>query len=198
MERTSAATMGDDRDGVTIDKGLLLMAFGRDVDYHDTVPQLIYLDRHTGDIVWLYGSDDDAYMETGLPVEENREGREAVAAEPDRYLEIPGLDHEDHHRMLRLFLRSRLDQRQRATAACGKRLHRLDRQMEERCRGRGRHSRILCVSGSASRGDGSGIPSGKRHRAELEIVRMIRILRCAGRAPRTDAVRRLVRRGSRR
>lgn len=99
--------MGDDRDGVTVEKGLLLMAFGRDVDYHDTVPQLIYLDRHTGDIVWLYGSDDDAYMETGLPVEENREGREAVAAEPDRYLEIPGLDHEDHHRMLRLFLRSR-------------------------------------------------------------------------------------------
>ena len=98
--------MGNDRDGVTIEKGLLLMAFGRDVDYHDTVPQLIYLDRRTGDIIWLYGSDDDAYMEAGLPVEENREGRDAVTAEPDRYLEIPGLDHEDHHRILRRFLRS--------------------------------------------------------------------------------------------
>ena len=39
------------------------MAFGRDVDYHDTLPQLIYLDRQTGDIVWLYGSDNDATME---------------------------------------------------------------------------------------------------------------------------------------
>lgn len=98
--------MSDDRDGVAIDKALLLMAFGRDVDYHDTFPQLVYLDRQTGDIIWLYGSDDDAYMEAGLSVDENCEGREAVAAAPDRYLEIPGLDHDDHHRMLRRFLRS--------------------------------------------------------------------------------------------
>ena len=89
-----------------IDRALFTMAFGRDVDYHDTVPQLIYLNRQTGDIVWLYGSDDDAYMEAGIPADDNREGRQAIDAEPDRYLEIPGLDHDDHHRILRRFLRS--------------------------------------------------------------------------------------------
>ena len=90
--------------GLGIDRGLFAMAFGRDVDYHDTVPQLIYLDRQTGDIVWLYGSDDDAFMEAGIPADENRVGRQAIEAEPKRYLEVPGLDHDDHHRILRRFL----------------------------------------------------------------------------------------------
>ena len=90
----------------SVDRDLFLMAFGRDVDFHDTVPQLIYLDRQTGDIVWLYGSDDDAYMEVGIPAEDNRQEREAIEAEPERYLEVPGLDHDDHHRILRRFLMS--------------------------------------------------------------------------------------------
>ena len=98
--------MDDDGGGVAVDRALFIMAFGRDVDFHDTVPQLIYLDRHTGNVVWLYGSDDDAYLMTGIPADENREERDAIATEPDRYLEIPGLDHHDHHRMLRQFLRS--------------------------------------------------------------------------------------------
>ena len=92
--------------GLGIDRGLFAMAFGRDVDYHDTLPQLIYLDRQTGDIVWLYGSDNDATMEAGIPADENRMGRQAIKAEPERYLEIPGLDHDDHHRILRRFLMS--------------------------------------------------------------------------------------------
>ena len=92
--------------GLGIDRGLFAMAFGRDVDYHDTLPQLIYLDRQTGDIVWLYGSDDDATMEAGIPADQNRMGRQAIKAEPERYLEIPGLDHDDHHRILRRFLMS--------------------------------------------------------------------------------------------
>ena len=92
--------------GLGIDRDLFTMAFGRDVDFHDTVPQLIYLDRQTGDVVWLYGSDDDAEMEAGIPADENRQERQAIAAEPERYLEIPGLDHDDHHRILRRFLMS--------------------------------------------------------------------------------------------
>ena len=47
-----------------------------------------------------------AYGEAGIPAGENREGRERVAAEPERYLEIPGLDHGEHHEILRRFLRS--------------------------------------------------------------------------------------------
>lgn len=89
-----------------VDQLLFMMAFGRDVDYHDTVSQLTYLDRQTGDVMWIYLSDDDAYMEAGLPASENRLDRERIEAQPDRYLEIPGLDHDDHHQILKRFLRS--------------------------------------------------------------------------------------------
>ena len=85
---------------------MFVLAFGRDVDFHDVCPQSTYLDRHIGDVVWLYDNDCDADMEAGIPAEENCEGRERVAAEPERYLEIPGLDHGDHHDILRRFLRS--------------------------------------------------------------------------------------------
>ena len=98
--------MADGDGGRGIDKGLFTMAFGRDVDFHDTYPQVVYLDRQTGGIVWLYETDDNAYMEVGIPAEENRQEREAVDAAPERYLEIPGLDHDDHHRILRRFLMS--------------------------------------------------------------------------------------------
>lgn len=91
---------------LAIDQGLFTLAFGRDVDYHDMVAQLTYLDRHTGEVLWFYETDDDAYMEAGIPADENRQERERVAAEPDRYLEIPSLDHGDHHDILKAFLRS--------------------------------------------------------------------------------------------
>ena len=90
---------------MNIDRALFMMAFGRDVDYHDAFPQSTYLDRHTGDVVWLYDCDDDADRE-GIPAEDNREGRERVAAEPERYLEIPGRAHGEHHEILQQFLRS--------------------------------------------------------------------------------------------
>ena len=91
---------------LAIDRSLFLMAFGRDVDYHDMVPQRTWLDRSTGDVLWFYESDEDAFFEGGIPAEENREERERVEAEPERYLEIPGLDHGEHHGILREFLRS--------------------------------------------------------------------------------------------
>ena len=107
--------------GLGVDRELFAMAFGRDVDFHDIGPQLIYLDRQSGDIVWLYVTDDEAYMEVGTPVDEHRQERLAVEADPERYLEIPGLDHDDHHRILRRFLWSDWtrdkDRRQRAEDA---------------------------------------------------------------------------------
>lgn len=91
---------------LTIDQSLFMMAFGRDVDYHHIVSQLTYLDRRTGELIWFYETDDDAYMEAGIPADENRQERERVAADSDRYLEIPGLDHGNHHEILKAFLNS--------------------------------------------------------------------------------------------
>ena len=54
---------------------------------------------------WIYDEDDDA--ETyGLCPDENREMREYIAADPKRYLLIPGLSHGEHHDILRAFLQS--------------------------------------------------------------------------------------------
>ena len=91
---------------LTIDRELFMMAFGRDVDYHDLLPQGTWLDRSTGEVLWFYECDEDAFSEVGMPAKENREERERVEAEPDRHLLIPGLDHGEHHKILRRFLRS--------------------------------------------------------------------------------------------
>ena len=91
---------------LAIDQDLFTMAFGRDVDYHDVIPQLTYLGRRTGSVIWVYETDDHAYMEAGIPADENREERERVEGNPDRYIEIPGLDHGDHHEILKAFLSS--------------------------------------------------------------------------------------------
>ena len=89
-----------------IDKDLFLMAFGRDADYDHMGPEFSYLDRQTGELIWFYETDDDEELLAGFPAEENRRDRERVEADPDRYLDIPGLDHGDHHDFLKAFLRS--------------------------------------------------------------------------------------------
>ena len=91
---------------LTIYQSLFMMAFGRDVDYHDKYPQHTFLDRRTGEVIWVYETDDDGYMEAGIPADDNRKKRERVAGGPDRYLEITGLNHGDHHEILKAFLSS--------------------------------------------------------------------------------------------
>ena len=88
-----------------IDQTLFMVAFRRDVGFQDAFSQSTYLDRRTGDAVWTYNYDDDTPGE-GIPAEDNREERERVAAEPVRYLKISGLDHGQHHEILRQFLQS--------------------------------------------------------------------------------------------
>ncbi len=70
------------------------------------LPWVTYLDRRTGEVIWFYETDDDAYMEAGIPTDENLQERDRVAGDPDRYLEIPGLDHGDHHEILKAFFSS--------------------------------------------------------------------------------------------
>lgn len=91
---------------LTIDEMLFRMAFDRDVDCHDSYPQSTYLDRQTGEILWVYKEDEDAQMEVGIPPAENQSLREHISASPGRYLKIPGLNHGDHHDILRKFLAS--------------------------------------------------------------------------------------------
>ena len=50
---------------VAIGRVVFTMAFGRDLDYHDTVTQLTWLDRRTGDVLQLYETDGDAYAWAG-------------------------------------------------------------------------------------------------------------------------------------
>ena len=70
---------------------------------HQDIP---YLDSKTGEILWIFEDDEDAESIANISAEENREMREAIEAAPDRYLEVPGVDHGEHHDILRSFLRS--------------------------------------------------------------------------------------------
>ncbi len=105
--RGEGAVMGArKRQKLAIDRGDFVPAFERDVDYDSVTSQFTYLDRQTGEVIWVYERDDDAEMEVGIPAAENREVRLRIEAAPERHLEIPGLDHGEHHDILRAFLKS--------------------------------------------------------------------------------------------
>ncbi len=65
----------------------------------------MYLDRERGDFLWLYNIDENA-SEAGISPGDNSALRQRVADFPDRYVRLPGLDHGDHHKILREFLDS--------------------------------------------------------------------------------------------
>ena len=85
---------------------LFLMAFERDIDFHEPYPLSVYLDLDSGLVIWVYDCDNDAYSEVGISEEENKSNRKLVNDNPERYLEIPGLSHGDHHQILQDFLDS--------------------------------------------------------------------------------------------
>ena len=89
--------MASESAGLRVDKQEFMMAFGRDVDFHDNHPQMTYFDRRTGNVLWLCEKDEDAPFELGIDAEVNRRDRERLDADSDRYLAIPGLDHGEHH-----------------------------------------------------------------------------------------------------
>jgi len=103
---------------LAIDKDMFLMAFGRDVDYEAMGSDLSYLDRETGEVIWIFETDEEAELLVGIPTDDNRRDRERMEADPGRFREIPGLDHGDHHDILRAFLRSAWcdDERRRLNA----------------------------------------------------------------------------------
>jgi hypothetical protein len=91
---------------LAIDEMLFRQAFDRDVTFHDDCPQSAILDRESGEIFWVYANDDDAHTEAGISPEVNAAIRQRVADGHDRYLEIPGHDHGEHHEILQEFLAS--------------------------------------------------------------------------------------------
>ena len=91
---------------VAIDYAIFSQAYGRDVEFHEAYPESTYLDLERGEILWVYKEDEDAAIEVGIPPEENRAMRERIETAPDHYLEIPGLHHGDHHKILQEFLDS--------------------------------------------------------------------------------------------
>ena len=92
---------------LVIDRSMFQMAMDmdRDQSFGDN-RDMPYLDRETGEIHWVFEDDEDAESIVNIPAEENRAIREAIEAAPDRYPEVPGVGHGDHHDILRKFLRS--------------------------------------------------------------------------------------------
>lgn len=81
-------------------------AFGRDVDYDGLCEQSTYLDIETGEMIWIYEDNEDAEFTYGVPKEENMANKNRVEGDPERYLEVKGLDHGEHHDILLEFLDS--------------------------------------------------------------------------------------------
>lgn len=90
---------------LTINQAIFLTVFARDRDYHP-YPYQAYLNRQDGEIVTVHWEDEDAHTEHGTPPAANKAMRNQVAAAPNRYLDIPGLSHGDHHAILLDFLAS--------------------------------------------------------------------------------------------
>ena len=91
---------------LTIDAGVFIEAFARDLTFNDEYPYSEYLDLKSGDILRICDDDEDAEIWEGIPAEENAALRQSVVDNPDGYLEIPGLDHSEHHEILKEFLAS--------------------------------------------------------------------------------------------
>ena len=90
---------------IKIDEALFQMALVQDTDYMP-YRQYSYLDLDTGEIIWVFDNDDEAYMETGMKPSENATIREMITKSPTKYLKIPGQTHGDHHDILNEFLDS--------------------------------------------------------------------------------------------
>ncbi len=81
-------------------------AFGRDLFYDDLNVQSSFLDTETGEMIWIYEDGEDVELTYGITEEENTANRKRVEDNPERYLEVKGLEHGEHHGILLEFLDS--------------------------------------------------------------------------------------------
>lgn len=91
---------------VKVDKIMFMDVFERDEVFSDPSSQCGYLDLETGQVLWVFDNDDDAETYAGMDPEKNGALRDQIDEAPERYLQIPGRDHGEHHHILRDFLDS--------------------------------------------------------------------------------------------
>ncbi len=91
---------------VIVNELIFIQAFERDEVFSDPCSQFAFLDLETRDVIWVFDEDDDAEMFAGIDPKENATLRTQINKNPERYLEIPGRDHSEHHEILRDFLNS--------------------------------------------------------------------------------------------
>lgn len=101
---------------IKIDQMLFMLTFEADADYHANIEETeTYLDRTTG-IIFTTATDVDAvaliYGESAAV--EMKQARQALLADPDRYLLIPSMSHSEHHAVLQNFLVSNWSDSQEA------------------------------------------------------------------------------------
>jgi len=97
-------TQRNARPSVSIDEMMFIDAFERDIGFQDTSPQTADLDLETGNVIWVFEEDEDAEFYAGIKSDENCDIRERIATSPENYLEVPGRDHSEHHKILQEFL----------------------------------------------------------------------------------------------
>lgn len=90
---------------ITIDWTLFHQAFDVDEQFHN--PYFIdrYLDKNSGEILFIYEDDSAAAMDGGDALE-NKKMRDLLKENPDDYLEIVGRSHGESHEILQEFLES--------------------------------------------------------------------------------------------
>lgn len=92
---------------VVVEEMMFILAFERDEVFSDPCSQTTFLDLETGDVLWVFEEDEDAENWAGIDPEKNAALRSQIDKNPERYLEVPGRDHGEHHGILRDFLNSR-------------------------------------------------------------------------------------------
>ncbi len=91
---------------LTINKIDFELAFSHPPDPMYASTQFACLDRHTGEVIWAFDTDEESELYAGIPAKEIRAVRQRIETARERYLEIQGLDHGDDHDILRAFLNS--------------------------------------------------------------------------------------------
>jgi hypothetical protein len=92
-----------------IDKSLFMMTFGADANYHAELEgQETYLNRADGSLVYTVSDPEKVAWEIGeSAVEDLLENTTLIIENPEQYLKIPSMFHDEHHAVMQGFLSSK-------------------------------------------------------------------------------------------